>query len=106
MGELTVQNLADKTLNVAPGQTVLAALQAAGVGWMHACGGKGRCTSCRMIIKAGEENLAPLTAPEIRFRENGRLKPNARLTCQTQITGPVTCRVPEQTKLPHLSYSD
>ncbi|MBC3540325.1 2Fe-2S iron-sulfur cluster-binding protein [Rufibacter sediminis] len=105
MTELTVQNLGGVVVNVAHGQTVLAALQATRIDWMHACGGKGRCTSCRMIVVVGTENLAPDTAPETRFRNNGRLKPNERLTCQAQLTGPVTCRVPHQTKLPHLSYT-
>ena len=105
MAELTVQNLAELVVNVAQGQTVLAGLQRAGVDWMHACGAKGRCTSCRMIVLAGAENIAPDTAPETRFRNNGRLRPNERLTCQAQLTGPVTCRVPQQTKLPHMTYS-
>ncbi|RNI29844.1 (2Fe-2S)-binding protein [Rufibacter immobilis] len=105
MAELTVQNLGGIVVNVAQGQTVLAALQAAGLDWMHACGAKGRCTSCRMIVLDGAENIAPDTAPETRFRNNGRLKPSERLTCQAQLTGPVTCRVPNQTKLPHMTYS-
>jgi 2Fe-2S ferredoxin len=105
MAELTVQNLGGVVVNVAQGQTVLAALQAARIDWMHACGGKGRCTSCRMIVLTGAENLAPDTAPETRFRHNGRLRLNERLTCQAQLTGPVTCRVPQQTKLPHISYT-
>jgi 2Fe-2S ferredoxin len=106
MAELTVQNLNGLVINVAPGQTVLASLQAAGVDWMHACGARGRCTSCRMVVLTGGENLAPDTAPETRFRNNGRLKPNERLTCQAQLTGPVTCRVPRQTQLPHLVYTN
>lgn len=106
MPEITVRNLGDLRVNVAAGQTVLAALQAAGQDWMHACGAKGRCTTCRMIVLSGNENLAPDTAAETRFRDNGHLQPNERLTCQVQITGPVTCRVPEQTKLPHLVYNE
>lgn len=105
MAELTVRNLENLVVNVAPGQTVLKALQEAGIDWMHACGAKGRCTTCRMIVLAGEEHLAPDTPAEIRFRNNGRLKKEERLTCQCQLTGPVTCRVPEQTQLPHLTYT-
>jgi len=105
MPEITVRNLGDLRVNVPDGKTVLAALQAAGQDWMHACGAKGRCTTCRMVVLEGAENLAPDTPAELRFRNNGRLKPNERLTCQTQLTGSVTCRVPEQTKLPHLRYT-
>ncbi|MGV3540438.1 MAG: 2Fe-2S iron-sulfur cluster-binding protein [Rufibacter sp.] len=105
MAEITVQNLAELKVNVGEGQTVLAALQVQGIDWMHACGAKGRCTTCRMIVLHGLENTVPLTPAEERFRNNGRLKPNERLTCQVRLTGPVTCRVPEQTKLPHMTYS-
>ncbi|MFC6997360.1 2Fe-2S iron-sulfur cluster-binding protein [Rufibacter roseus] len=105
MPELTVRNLGDLKVNVEAGQSILAALQAVGQDWMHACGAKGRCTTCRIIVLQGQENLAPDTAAELRFRNNGRLKPNERLICQAQMTGPVVGRVPDQTKLPHLSYN-
>ncbi|MDX5420432.1 MAG: (2Fe-2S)-binding protein [Hymenobacteraceae bacterium] len=106
MPKLTVQNLANLEVEVAPGQTLLKALQAQGVDWMHACGGKGRCTSCRIIVAQGMEHFGPLTAAETRYRERGRLKDNERLTCQCTLTGgEVAGRVPEQTKLPHMKYS-
>ena len=106
MPKLRVQNLANLEVEVAEGQTLLKALQAQGTDWMHACGGKGRCTSCRIIVQDGQQHFAPLTAAEIRYRERGRLKDNERLTCQCTLTGgEVTGKVPEQTKLPHISYS-
>ena len=40
---------------------------------MHACGAKGRCTTCRLQVLAGQENLSPLTAAELRYRAAGRL---------------------------------
>src|SRR5687768_13996097 len=100
MSKLTVQNLGGATVNVRPAQSVLHAVQAAGIDWMHACGGKGRCTSCRMIVKAGLDQISPLTAAEQKYREAGRLKANERLTCQCTLLGDVTARVPNQTKLP------
>lgn len=105
MPELLVQNLGELSVKVAESQTVLQALQAAGQDWMHACGAKGRCTSCRMVLLSGHENLSPETAAELKFRASGRLKPTERLTCQTHLTGPVTCRVPRQTQLPHVRYT-
>lgn len=106
MPELIVQNLAGREVKVAQGQTLLKALQAAGIDWMHACGGKGRCTSCRVIVLQGLDNFGPLTAAELRYRENGRLKGNERLTCQCMLAhGNATGKVPEQTKLPHMTYT-
>ncbi len=107
MPMLTVQNLADLKVKVEPGQTLLKALQEAGVDWMHACGGKGRCTTCRIIVKQGMEHFGPVTESELRYRNNNRLHNNERLTCQCTLeTGNAIGNVPEQTKLPHLIYSD
>ncbi len=106
MPKLTVQNLGQLQVKVAPGQTLLQALQAQGNDWMHACGGKGRCTTCRIVVLQGQEHFGPLTEAEVRYREKGRLKDNERLTCQCTLeSGDATGKVPEQTKLPHLSYS-
>jgi 2Fe-2S ferredoxin len=106
MPKLKVQNLAGLEVAVAEGQTLLKALQAQGTDWMHACGTKGRCTTCRIIVLQGMEHTGPLTAAEIRYRERGRLKDNERLTCQCTLTGgEIIGKVPEQTKLPHMNYS-
>ena len=83
---LTIQNLPGPPLEVPAGRTVLAAIHAAGHDWWHACGGKGRCTSCRVRVLAGAEVLAPPTAPELRYREAGRLRPDERLACQCVVT--------------------
>jgi 2Fe-2S ferredoxin len=106
MPSLTVQNLPGAELPVPDGATLLAALHAAGHDWMHACGGKGRCTTCRLEVLSGAENLTPETAAELRYRQAGRLLSHERLTCQTRLpTGHLTARVPEATKLPHVTYS-
>ena len=105
MALLTIENLPGAAVNVPAGSTLLAALQAAGHDWMHACGAKGRCTTCRLQVRTGLENLSPLTAAELRYQAAGRLLPNERLTCQAQLpAGDVMGRVPEATKLPHLQY--
>ena len=107
MPKLVVQNLAGRQVAVAQGQTLLKALQAEGIDWMHACGAKGRCTTCRIIVQQGLEHFSPLTASEHRYREKGRLKDNERLTCQCTLEGGnATGRVPKQTQLPHMKYSE
>ena len=105
MALLTIENLPGAPVNVPAAATLLAALQAAGHDWMHACGAKGRCTTCRVQVRAGLENLSPPTAAELRYQAAGRLLPTERLTCQAQLpAGDVTGRVPEATKLPHVQY--
>ena len=107
MALLTIENLPGAAVNVPAGATLLAALQAAGHDWMHACGAKGRCTTCRLQVRAGQENLSPLTAAELRYQAAGRLRPDERLTCQAQLpAGDATGRVLEATQLPHVRYGE
>jgi 2Fe-2S ferredoxin len=102
---LTIENLPGAAVEVPAGANLLAALQTAGHDWMHACGAKGRCTTCRLQVSAGLDNLSPLTAAEERYRAAGRLRPDERLTCQARLpAGDVIGRVPEATQLPHLYY--
>ena len=107
MALLTIENLPGAPVTVPPGATLLAALQAAGHDWMHACGAKGRCTTCRLEVRAGLKNLSAPTEAELRYHAAGRLMPTERLTCQTRLPdGAVTGRVPETTQLPHVRYID
>jgi ferredoxin len=76
----------DRLLRAAPQQRLLDAILYAGVEHRHVCGGHGFCTSCRVEVLAGSENLSPVSALE-RERlgsDAGRL----RLACQTRILGP------------------
>ncbi|MFD2203921.1 2Fe-2S iron-sulfur cluster-binding protein [Shivajiella indica] len=77
------------------------------IDWMHACGKKGRCTTCKMIVKEGLDNLSPLSPREEFFREKGRLSQSERLSCQAKIEkGVVRIRVAEENKFPHMVYSE
>ena len=105
MALLTIENLPAATVEVPAGATLLAALQAAGHDWMHACGAKGRCTTCRLQVRTGMQNLSALSAAELRYRAARRLLDHERLTCQARLPeGEVAGCVPEATKLPHVQY--
>jgi ferredoxin len=74
------------------GSRLLDAILAAGFDHRHICGGHGFCTSCRVEIVEGAENISPVSA-----LERDRLGPRAgelRLACQVVIRGPVRVRVP------------
>ena len=107
MLKIIIQNLDHKTISseVSSG-AVLHVLHTQGVDWMHACGGKGRCTTCKMIVIDGMENLSALSPFEIRCRELKALKDNERLACQCTLQHELTIRVPESGKMPHLTYSE
>ena len=45
-------------------QTLLSALQKAGINITHACGGSARCSTCRVRVEEGAEFLCPRTSEE------------------------------------------
>ncbi len=106
MTRIVIRNLGKMVEVSGFSKTILKAVQEAGIDWMHACGGKGRCTTCKAIILEGEDNLGPLTAAEVRYQRQGLLRSGQRLACQAIVTGDVTIQVPEESKLPHLAYLD
>lgn len=77
----------EKVVPVEQGQTILAASLAAGIPHYHACGGKGQCTTCRILVLEGEEHLSKLTSFERTIRSVRKFPDNVRLACQTQVTG-------------------
>lgn len=106
MVKIVIENLGRKELRVNnDAKTVLNHLQDHFLDWMHACGAKGRCTTCKMVVIAGEENLSEPTAAELKYRNSGELLNNERLTCQATVRGDLVIKVPESGKLPHLTYT-
>ena len=87
-------------------QSILQNVQENYIDWMHACGAKGRCTTCRAEIMAGMEHLAEPNEAEKRM--SPRLKPTERLCCQATYlgTGDVIIRVPESCQFPHIDYKE
>jgi adenylate cyclase len=53
--QLTIELLGDGKLDIAAGQTILAASLAAGVPHYHTCGGKAQCSTCRILISVGRK---------------------------------------------------
>ncbi|MEN2284007.1 2Fe-2S iron-sulfur cluster-binding protein [Algoriphagus sp. SE2] len=107
MPRIVIQNLFNREINSkATDRKVIELIHENGIDWMHACGKKGRCTTCKIILVEGGENLSPHTPAEEKFANQGRLKPNERLSCQaTLCKGELIVRVAEINKFPHLDYS-
>jgi 2Fe-2S ferredoxin len=106
MVKIVIENLGKKELLVNDfSLPVLRHLHGHFVDWMYACGGKGRCTTCKMVVLSGMENISPLSTAEQQYRREGALAENERLTCQAFISGDILIRVPAEFKLPHVPYS-
>lgn len=67
--------------------TILDASLEAGIPHTHVCGGNARCSTCRVLIVAGQEHCAPRTLAEQDLAEKLQLGHAVRLACQTEIIG-------------------
>ena len=55
----------------------------AGIGISHLCGGRARCSTCRVRIVEGLEGLSPRTADEEAMASKLDFPDEVRLACQT-----------------------
>jgi len=107
MPTVHIENLANKAATSADNaKRVLDILHENGIDWMHACGGKGRCTTCAMQVVSGQVLPIERGPMEQRFFDLKKLAANERLACQCQAQDQLTIRVPQRNKLPHLTYTD
>ena len=84
-------------LKAARGRSILDVALDHGIGLEHACGGVCACSTCHAYIEQGMTSLSESTEEEEdRVEEAPAIRPNSRLSCQCQITGPgpITVRVP------------
>jgi 2Fe-2S iron-sulfur cluster binding domain. len=78
-----------KTVEVEKGTTILEAAMNNNIVMRHDCGGNLQCTTCRVIIRNGKENLSPMAEKE-KAALQGKAYLNYRLSCQAKIYGDVT----------------
>lgn len=81
------------TVALVPGRTLLETSRANGVPHASVCGGRARCGTCQVRVRAGQENL-----PKPGFAERAVLKSieapeDIRLACQLRPTAPCTVEV-------------
>jgi adenylate cyclase len=81
----------DKALPVAdPAMTILDVSIANKIPHLRECGGNGRCTTCRVRICDGIQNVLPRTQREAEVADARRWDRFTRLACQTRVSGDVT----------------
>jgi adenylate cyclase len=76
-------------VSVSPGTSILEASRGAGIPHASVCGGRGRCSTCRVRIGAGARNLPPPSEAEAAVLKRISAAPSVRLACQTRPTGDV-----------------
>jgi adenylate cyclase len=65
-----------------PGVTVLEASRGAGIPHASVCGGRGRCSTCRVRVGAGLDSQPPPSEDEQKVLARISAPPNVRLACQ------------------------
>ena len=79
-----------RSVSVPRGYTVLEASRVAGIPHVSVCGGRGRCSTCRVRIVEGQARLPEPHAHERATLARSRAGPNVRLACQLRPTHDVT----------------
>ena len=73
-----------RKVQITRGPTVLEASRLNGIPHASVCGGRGRCSTCRIRINEGAEQLEPPSAAEQKVLDRIRVAPNVRLACQVK----------------------
>lgn len=82
---------AGKVVEVEPNEpTLLEVSTAFRIPHLRECGGSGRCSTCRVRILQGAENLTPRTKAESAVAEARGWDELTRLACQARATGDIT----------------
>ena len=81
-GTISIRYPDSRTVRIPVGLSVLDASRRAGVPHAAVCGGRARCTTCRVRVLAGSGRLPPPAPAEIRVLSRVGADPAVRLACQ------------------------
>ena len=81
-GTYRIHHSNGRFINAPIGHSVLEALRDAGIPHAAVCGGRARCTTCRVRVGQGAKALPPPEAVEASALNRIEAEPNVRLACQ------------------------
>jgi adenylate cyclase len=84
----------NREVTIYPEETILAATLRQGIPHVHACGGHGKCSTCRVQVLEGLEHCSLPNACERALAARTHLPPAVRLACQTTTTHSLRLRRP------------
>ena len=79
-----------RLVEITPGATVLETSRTAGIPHASVCGGRGRCSTCRVRLGHGRDDVVPPDANEQKVLERIGNPPHVRLACQIRPTADLT----------------
>ncbi len=83
-GQFTLRHASGRSVQGRMGQTVLEAIRAARIPHASVCGGRARCTTCRVRVGQGLQALPPPSRGESAALTRIGAPPNVRLACQVR----------------------
>jgi len=86
-------NAGEKPLEVEGGRTLLESLYANEIFIPSACGGKGTCGHCKIIVSSGGGPVLPTETSHLTRKE---IRMHVRLACQVKIREDIYVRIPEE----------
>jgi ferredoxin len=89
---VTLRFYHEKDVKTTSNTSILNASLGAGIPHTHICGGRARCSTCRVLVTHGVENCRPRNDDEARLARIKDFSPEIRLACQTTATGDVSLR--------------
>ena len=81
-----------RDINCPEDLSILKATIAAGIDHTHACGGKAKCSTCRVSIMEGLDNCYSRNEAERLITDKLNFPPQIRLACQTKLKGNIMIR--------------
>jgi len=78
-----------RNVPILPGATVLETLRANGIAHAAVCGGRARCTTCRVVVTKGLDHLPEPAALEAKALARIGATPGTRLACQIRPTADI-----------------
>jgi 2Fe-2S ferredoxin len=77
------------SVEVPVGANLMKSLLAAGLPVSSSCNSEGVCAKCGIRIVEGMNNLSEPNATEIFLKQKNKLRPDFRISCQTEILGDI-----------------
>ena len=84
--------LTKKIKKISEDETILTASLRKEIPHLNACGGMGRCSTCRVEVLSGLEFCSKKTKEEITLSKRLNLPETIRLACQTKVSGDLKYR--------------
>ncbi|EEE35781.1 adenylate cyclase protein [Rhodobacteraceae bacterium KLH11] len=80
------------TVDAAPGKTLLDVSRDNRIDHLSVCGGRARCSTCRVLVMSEQDGLSPVGPAERKLLDKINAEPNMRLACQARVQGDVNIR--------------